>query len=103
MSQPPDALPPVLIRVSTSGASGFQLRKGEEGISTFAIDAVSPPLTEEEILESFRAGSQTLTRTIQEIEAKGLIVVPTEGADVLPERLRQAHPEIRRGPGMTRS
>ena len=41
-------------------------------------------------------------RSVAEIEQKGLQVVPIPGAEPLPERLRQAHAEIRPGPGMAR-
>jgi hypothetical protein len=92
----------MVFRVAEPGKSAFQLRKGEEGLSVFDLLAVNPPLTEAEILDSFRAGSQTLIRTVSEIENKGLQVVPVPGAEPLPERLRQAHAEIRPGPGMTR-
>jgi 2-iminoacetate synthase ThiH len=68
----------------------------------FDLEAVKAPLTEAEILDSFRAGSQTIVRSIAEIEQKGLLVVPIPGAEPLPERLRRAHAEIRPGSGMTR-
>jgi 2-iminoacetate synthase ThiH len=58
---------------------------------------------ESEVLNSFRPGSQTIVRSVDEIEQKGLQVVPVLGAEPLPERLRQAHAEIRPGPGMTRA
>lgn len=94
--------PQAVIRVTIPGQPAFQLRKGEEGISVFDVTAINPALTAEEILGSFRAGSQPITRSIADIEAKGLQVVPVEGAETLPERLRHAHREIRPGPGMTR-
>ncbi len=92
----------MVVRVVEPGKPAFQLRKGEEGLSVFDLEAVEPPLIEAEILDSFRVGSQTIVRTISEIEQKGLQVVPIPGAEPLPERLRQAHAEIRPGPGMTR-
>lgn len=93
----------MFIRVTEPGKSGFHLRKGEEGLSVFDTDAVDPALTEAEILEAFRAESQAVSRTREEIEAKGLIVVAVQGASFLPLRLREAHAEIRRGPTMDRA
>ena len=93
----------MVLRVAEPGKPAFQLRKGEEGISVFDIQAVRPSLTEAEILSSFRAGSQAIARSIAEIEQKGLQVVPISGAEPLPERLRQAHAEVRPGAGMTRA
>jgi len=92
-----------VIRVCPPGLPAFQLRKGEEGISVFDPEAVDPPLTDEEILNSFRPGSQQVQRYVADVEAKGLQVVPIEGAQILPDRLRQAHREIRPSPGMTRA
>jgi hypothetical protein len=92
----------MLVRVAEPGRPAFQLRKGEEGLSVFDLEAVSPPLTDGEILASFRAGSILLTRSLVEIEAKGLRVVPTPGALPLPERLREAQAELCPGPGMSR-
>src|SRR5258708_1505952 len=91
-----------VIRVAMHGVPAFQLRKGELGISVFDHAAVNPPLAEEEILDSFREGSRATNRTLVEIEARGLQVIPIEGGQALPERLRRAHREIRPGPGMTR-
>ena len=93
----------MVVRMTEPGRPAFQLRKGEEGISVFDPEAVQPPLTETEILNSFRAGSQAVSRSRAEIEEKGLQVVPIPGAETLPQRLREAHAEIRRGPGMTRT
>jgi hypothetical protein len=92
-----------LVRVGEPGQPSFQLRKGEEGISVFDPAAVDPPLSEQEILDSFRPGGQLIVREVPMIEAKGLRVVRVEGAAVLPERLRQAHREIQPRAGMTRS
>jgi hypothetical protein len=92
----------MFIRVTETGKPGFQLRKGEDGISVFDADAVDPPLSDGEILEAFRADSQLISRSREEIEAKGLIVVPVPGSATLPMRLRNAHAEIRLGPGMDR-
>jgi hypothetical protein len=102
MSQPAEPSPRGIVRVSVPGLPAFQLRKGEEGVSVFDPAAVDPPLTEEEILGSFRPGSQAVLRPVADIEAKGLQVVPVEGAETLPDRLRPAHQEIRPGAGMTR-
>ncbi len=93
----------MLIRVAEPGQPAFQLRKGEEGLSVFDLDALDPPLTEVEILSAFRPGSQAVARTLAEIEAKGLQVVPVPGAGVLPLRLRDAHAEIRPQPTFSRS
>lgn len=92
----------MVVRVGDAERPAFQLRKGEEGISVFVPDAVQPPLTEEEILESFRPGSVVVTRNPQEIQIKGLEIIPVPGAEQLSQRLRDAHAEIRPGPGMTR-
>jgi hypothetical protein len=93
----------MLIRVTEPGRLGFQLRKGEEGISVFDTEAVEPPLTDSEILDSFRPGSQAVARSASEIEGKGLRIAPIPGTSPLPPRLCEAHAEIRPGPGMTRA
>lgn len=92
----------MVVRVTEPGRPAFQLRKGEEGISVFDPDALQPPLTEEEILDHFRPGSILVARTLEELRVKGLEVVAIPGAESLPQRLRDAHAEIRPGPGMTR-
>ena len=69
----------LITRVAEPGKSAFQLRKGEEGISVFLPDSVQPPLAESEILASFRSGGVVLTRTLAEIEARGLQVVVVYG------------------------
>jgi len=92
----------MLIRVADPLKPAFQLRKGEEGISVFDTDAVDPPLTEQEILQSFRAGSEAIALTAEEVENKGLTVVPIRGAPFLPERLQAAHAEIQPATGMSR-
>ena len=93
----------VVARVSTPGLPVFQLRKGEEGLSVFDPTGVEPTLSEEEILDAFRPGSVVVYRATSEIAALGLEIVPTEGADTLPDRLRLAHREIRAAENMTRS
>jgi len=93
----------MLIRVAHPSKPAFQLRKGEVGISIFDTDAVDPPLTEAEILASFRPGSDAIALTVEAVENKGLKVVPIHGAPVLPDRLQEAHVEIQPGPGMSRS
>jgi hypothetical protein len=93
----------MVIRVTEVGRPAFQLRRGEEGLSVFLPDAVAPPLDEAEVLGSFRPGSLAVTRSIAEIEAKGLIVVSVQGSESLPARLRSSHAEIRPGPEMARS
>ena len=90
-------------RVGEPGRPFFQLRSGEEGISVFDRYAVDPPLTEDEILQWFRPGSSALVKFNDDIVAAGLTVVPVLGAALLPQRLRDAHAEIRPGPGMTRT
>src|SRR4051812_43350492 len=92
----------MLFRVSQSGRPAFQLRKGEAGISVFDSEAVQPPLTEAEVLANFRSGSIVVTRLRPDVEAIGLSVIPITGAESLPGRLRDAHAEIRPGPGMSR-
>jgi 2-iminoacetate synthase ThiH len=92
----------MLVRVAEPGRPAFQLRKGEQGISVFDTHAVEPRLRESEILAVFRSGSQTVERTREEIESKGLTIVTVLGAETLPERLRQSHAEIRPGSAMTR-
>jgi hypothetical protein len=78
------------------------LRKGEDGLSVFDTEAVDPPLSNGEILEAFRPESLLISRSREEIEAKGLMVEPVPGSASLPMRLRNAHAEIRSGPGMLR-
>src|SRR5262245_8526789 len=93
----------MLVRVAERGRAAFQLRKGEEGISVFETGAVEPPLTETEILGSFRPGSVAIMRSQAEIEEKGLRIVPVIGTESLPQRLREAHAEILPGPEMSRA
>jgi hypothetical protein len=42
-------------------------------------------------------------RSEDEIESKGLQIVPIPGAEPLPPRMRAAHVEIRPGIGLTRA
>jgi hypothetical protein len=93
----------IVTRIAEPGKPAFQLRKGEKGISVFIADAVQPPLTELEIVDAFRSGGVALTRTLAEIEAKGLQLVAVAGGDALPDRLRAVHAEIRPGAGMPRA
>ena len=72
-------------------------------MSVFDPSVVEPPLTLEEILDAFRPGSNLIARSVEEIEGKGLRVVPIIGAESLPERLRIAHAEIRPAPQMIRA
>lgn len=102
MDEAPEPSPRSIARIAIPGYPAFQLRKGEEGISVFDMAAVDPVLTTDEILANFRHGSQLILRSIMDILAKGLYVAVIEGAESLPERLRQAHREIRPGAGMTR-
>src|SRR5438128_12684779 len=91
------------LRVYTPGNPKFQLRRGEFGISVFDPDAVTPPLSEAEILSSFRPGSQTVSKTDAEIHAQVLMIVSIPGAGQLSARLQVAHAEIRPGPGLKRN
>jgi hypothetical protein len=93
----------IVIRVGSPGAAPFQLRKGEEGLSVFDPRSVDPPLTETEILECFRDGSLLIDCPIKTILGLGLRIESMEGANVLSERVRIAHREIRPGDGMTRT
>ncbi len=93
----------MIVRATEPGRSAFEIRKGEEGLSVFDLDAVTPPLTDAEILDCFRAGSFLVSRSLPEIEGSGLCVVRFPGADPLPMRLRDAHAEIRPIPGMSRA
>jgi len=90
-------------RVGALGHPFFRLRPGELGISVFDPFAVDPPLTEQEILQSFRPGSVAVLKSKLAIDGAGLVVVAVTGATGLPQRLQDAHGEIRPGPGMTRS
>lgn len=103
MDDPTGQLVAVVVRVATSGQPAFQLRKGEEGLSVFRIGAVEPPLTDDEILAVFRAGSIVIHRTAMQVAALGLELVSTAGAPNLPERLQAAHEEIQPGHGMSRA
>ena len=100
MPEPPVV---IVIRVGNPGGSAFQLRKGEEGLSVFDQSGTDPELTDDEVLAAFRPGSVVIHRTADQVTALGLVLVPSEGADSLPERLRAAHREIRPGPGMSRA
>jgi hypothetical protein len=97
-----DRLVAVVVRVGTPGRPCFQLRAGEAGLSVFDPAAVEPPLAEDELLAPFRPGSVLVYRTYAEVAAAGLAVAVTDGADVLPDRLRAAHREIVAGPGQAR-
>ncbi len=85
-------------RVTERGKPGFQLRKGEAGLSVFDATKVG----EEEIRPHFREDSEIRTRTIREIKEKGLRVVSTLGDSGLPKILQETHMEIVPGSGMTR-
>lgn len=93
----------MIARIAIPGRPAFQLRKGEEGISAFAMEAVDPPLTELEILSVFRADSIVIYRIESQIEEHGLSLAMVPGSDTLPERLREAHCEIRAGSDQDRS
>jgi hypothetical protein len=102
VGEPPELIVAVVARVGSPDRPAFQLRKGEGGLSVFEPSGVDPPLTEAEILEHFRPGSIVVYRTVAQVIEVGLMLLPTPGADVLPERLRTAHREIAPGPGMER-
>jgi len=93
----------MLLRVTEPGRPAFQLRKGEEGISVFVLEAADPPLSEVEILAAFRPGSHGILLDQSEVESRGLAVVSVPGANSLPERLRDAHAELRPGALMARA
>lgn len=93
----------IVVRVAMVGMPAFQLRKGEEGLSVFDPAEVDPPLTEPEILDSFRDGSYVVVRAVDDVESRGLRVELIEGAAGLTDRLREAHRELRPAPGMGRS
>jgi hypothetical protein len=77
----------------------YQLRQGENGLSTFA--GTIPDST---ILGEFRAGSTIDTKKVADIESKGLVVVQTHGdCDHLSGELQDNHWEIQPGPGMDRN
>ena len=91
--------PAEIIRVMEPGKPIFQLRQGEQGLSVFDANAVKPI----DVLPNFRPGSQTVTRTVDQVQSCGLMVLCTPGNSALPPRLRDAHREIRPGEGMTRN
>jgi hypothetical protein len=93
----------MLFRVAEPGKPAFQLRKGEEGLSVFDSDAVQPPLTETEVLDAFRPGSQIQVRKVAACVARGLRVIPVVGAAGFPDRVRLSHAEIRPGLAMNRA
>ena len=53
----------MFVRVAEAGKAGFQFRKGELGLSVFDTDAVDPPLSDQEIVEAFRADGQLVFRS----------------------------------------
>ncbi len=93
----------MVIRVAQLGKRAFQLRSGEQGISVFVSVLVDPPLTESEVLDGFRPGSIAVIRADDDILTKGLVIVPVPGTGPLPDRFKQAHPEIRAGSKMSRT
>jgi len=62
----------------------FPSTKGRRWPFGFDTETVDPPLTDAEILDAFRADSQLTSRSREEIEAKGLIIVPVTGYAPLP-------------------
>ena len=89
---------PSVHRVYNEGRPRFQLRQGEEAISVFDAEKVTPA----GILPNFRPGSLIATAEILTIESLGLIVVHTPGDPKLPQLLQDNHMDIRPGDGMTR-
>lgn len=89
---------PRVHRVYNAGKPRFQLRQGEEAISVFDAEKLTPA----DILPSFRPGSLIATQEILKIESFGLLVVHTPGDPKLPQLLRENHMDIRPGDGMTR-
>jgi hypothetical protein len=63
---------PVVVHVITPGRPAFQLVKGEPGLSVFDPNAIEPTLTTQEILESFREGSEIVTVAATAMEDLGL-------------------------------
>jgi hypothetical protein len=90
---------PSVHRVYNAGKPRFQLRQGEEAISVFDAEKLTPA----DILPSFRPGSLIATQAISTIESFGLIVVHTPGDPKLPKLLQDNHMDIRPGDGMTRN
>ena len=89
---------PSIHRVYNAGKPRFQLRQGEEGLSVFDADKVTPA----DILPSFRPDSLVTTHEISTIESFGLSVVRTAGNPALPRLLQENHMEIRPIEGLTR-
>ncbi len=87
-----------VLRVVEPGKPQFQLKQGEQGLSVFDAKMVGA----DDILPNFRAGSQTVNRSMKEITDCGLTCVRTPGDPSLPKILQDAHMEIRPGPNMTR-
>jgi hypothetical protein len=90
---------PSIHRVYNAGKPRFQLRQGEEGLSAFDAEKVTPA----DILPSFRTGSLITTQEIAIIESFGLSVVHTSGDPALPQLLRDNHMEICPRDGMNRN
>ena len=90
---------PSVYRVYHAGKPQFQLRQGEEAISVFDAEKLTPA----DILPSFRPGSLVATQEISTIESFGLIVVHTPGDPKLPQLLQDNHLDICPGDGMTRN
>jgi len=90
------------VRVAAADGPVFRLRPGEAGISIFDTQAVDPPIQRDEILNEFRPGSVLIEVDHILVDRLNLQIIPVEGADTLPVRLRQAHAEIRPGEEMTR-
>ncbi len=91
--------PAAIHRVFEEGKPKFQLRKGEEGLSVFDADVISP----QDILPSFRPGSRLTTQQREFLESRGFKIRQTPGDDNLPQILRDNHYEIGPGGDMTRN
>ena len=103
MADDTDHLIAVVARVATPDLPAFQLRKGEIGLSVFDLSAVDPPISESELLESFRSGSIVLYRTLEQVAALGLLLAESDGAETLSDRLKLSHREIVPNRAMTRN
>jgi hypothetical protein len=91
--------PAAVHRVFEEGKPKFQLRKGEDGLSVFDADVISP----QDILPSFRPGSQLTTQQREFLESRGFKIRQTPGDESLPQILRDNHYEIGPGDNMTRN
>lgn len=92
-----------LSRVATPGKKAFELRQGENGISVFHQKGLDPHISDAELLEEFREDSRIVKISYKDLIRMGFTVEWVEGDEALPQRLREAHYEIRPGEGMNRN